>query len=177
MSMPRPVLAPVSRKARGKQSNAGLESSAATTKSHQPAKAAQPTLDTVQTTKKKKASGVGMFGSWFGDTGDYDEEEDSKNWEHPWALPPTPLSPIFSTPTETTTSPVSTSTVGVEKRQTGKRQANKSSSVDTRNRTFSGSKHGRKSKSTHVQRPPKHPPNHPSSCSRLPLRRPQGLSK
>ncbi|KAB5563179.1 hypothetical protein GE09DRAFT_1187774 [Coniochaeta sp. 2T2.1] len=38
--------------------------------------------------KKKSSSGMGMFGSWFNDPPDYDEEEDSKNWEQPWSLPP-----------------------------------------------------------------------------------------
>jgi hypothetical protein len=49
--------------------------------------------------RSKKASGAGMFSSWFNEPSDYDEEEDSKTWE-PWSLfPSSPTSCCFSLPT------------------------------------------------------------------------------
>lgn len=98
MSSRRPIIAPVSRK-----SKASIDTKVTAPTLPQPTRANQPKIETGR--RKKNSSGVGMFGSWFEESADYDEEEDSKTWEQPWALPPTPLSPIFSPPTPNPTPP------------------------------------------------------------------------
>lgn len=92
MSSRRSVLASVSRK-----SKSGIDKKATTPTLPQPTPVVRPKIETGW--MKKNPAGVGMFGSWFDESPDYDEEEDSKTWEQPWALPPAPLSPIFSSPT------------------------------------------------------------------------------
>ncbi|KAJ9161257.1 hypothetical protein NKR19_g2462 [Coniochaeta hoffmannii] len=91
MSSHRPILAPRSRKGKASKDKPPtarmLPQSAGV--SHSKTKTART---------RKKPAGVGMFGSWFDEPEGYDEVEDSKTWEQPWGLPPTPLSPVFSPP-------------------------------------------------------------------------------
>ncbi|OIW29778.1 hypothetical protein CONLIGDRAFT_680593 [Coniochaeta ligniaria NRRL 30616] len=105
MSSQRSILAPVSRKAKhASQQMATVQADVANNKA---TSATHHQLNSAKARRKKNSSGVGMFGSWFEESPDYDEEEDSKTWEQPWALPPTPLSPLFSPPTPTLTPPQS----------------------------------------------------------------------
>lgn len=104
MSSHRSILAPVTRKHQHASKRTAKGQADGTDTTLTPTVSPKPKSATAR--KKKSSSGVGMFGSWFDENPDYDEEEDSKTWEQPWALPPlppAPLSSIFDQPAPTLT--------------------------------------------------------------------------
>lgn len=105
MSSHRSILAPGSRRATNTSQQLAIEQPGGVNKKSTPAGRPQP--KSARASRTKNPPGGGMFGSWFDESPDYDEEEDSKTWEQPWSLPPPPLSPLLSPPTRSRTPPLS----------------------------------------------------------------------
>lgn len=98
MSSHRSILAPVSRKPKHKsQHKAAGEHDIAVKNTV----SATRFLSKSEKPSRQKTCAFGMFGAWFDEAKDYDEEEDSKTWEQPWSLPPVPPMPCsYSSPSE-----------------------------------------------------------------------------
>lgn len=111
-----------------------------------------------------------MFGSWFDEWADYDEEEDSKTWEQPWALPPPHLSPFSSPRTPDLAPPPSrqgdkSGKPRPQKAQVDSKRAGKQAiTVETRDAARVTTKQDRKSKTKNGQKQLKTPTRPPAEA-------------